>query len=156
MRSSKRRRTASSKFQGQLAGPRTMTVVEPVLFAEISSNWVNSSVFMRRDASCSSEPREDTIASTSSINITEREHRRAASNKHLTKFSLSPLYLETRVDAEQLKHVQHFNPATAFARRDFPVPGGPNSTQPFHSWLIPRNSSGVQQEAAQPPRLIRP
>lgn len=55
-----------------------------------------------------------------------------------THFSLSPSHLETRSDEEIEKKVELFaSVATALARYDFPVPGGPNSKIPLHGVLFP-------------------
>ena len=58
------------------------------------------------------------------------------SNSALTNFSESPLHLLTRVDADMLKKVVLHSEATAFARRVFPVPGGPWSSIPFQGLVI--------------------
>ena len=58
------------------------------------------------------------------------EHNLAASNRHLIIFSLSPRYLLINEEAEQLKNVDPFTPATALANIVFPVPGGPKSNTP--------------------------
>lgn len=60
----------------------------------------------------------------------EGADKRAASNRHLTIFSLSPRYLLINDAAEQLKNVDPFTPATAFANIVFPVPGGPKRRTP--------------------------
>jgi len=46
------------------------------------------------------------------------------------------------VDAVTLKKVVAPLEATAFAKRVFPVPGGPNKRTPFQALLLPTNSSG--------------
>lgn len=49
----------------------------------------------------------------------------ANSNRFLTSFSDSPSHLDTRSDEETEKKVELLaSVATAFARYDFPVPGG--------------------------------
>lgn len=56
----------------------------------------------------------------------------------MTYFSLSPSHLETRSDEEMEKKVELFaSVATALARYDFPVPGGPKSRIPLHGTLFP-------------------
>ena len=67
---------------------------------------------------------------TSSKNIIEGAHKRAASNRHRTIFSLSPLYFDISEEAEQLKKVLELISATALANKVFPVPGGPKSNTP--------------------------
>lgn len=51
--------------------------------------------------------------------------------------SLSPRHLEARVAEETLKNVVPHSVATAFAKRVFPVPGGPNIRTPFQGRRIP-------------------
>lgn len=56
----------------------------------------------------------------------------------MTHFSLSPSHLETRSDEEMEKNVELFaSVATALARYDFPVPGGPKSKIPLHGVRFP-------------------
>ena len=54
----------------------------------------------------------------------------AISNICLTSFSDSPCHLETRSDDDIAKKVESASVATAFARKDLPVPGGPYSKIP--------------------------
>jgi hypothetical protein len=65
------------------------------------------------------------IESISSINTIDGLFSRAVSNIILTSFSLSPSHLEVRSDEDMLRKVASASVATAFARYDFPVPGGP-------------------------------
>lgn len=53
------------------------------------------------------------------------------SNRILTSFSLSPRYLEVRVEEETLKKVVPHSVATALASSVFPVPGGPTISTPL-------------------------
>ena len=55
-------------------------------------------------------------------------------------FSLSPSHLETRSDDDIARNVELFaSDATAFAKKDFPVPGGYNvSIYLFHAHLRAR------------------
>lgn len=56
-----------------------------------------------------------------------------------TYFSLSPSHLDTRSEDEMEKNVELLaSVATALARYDFPVPGGPKSKIPLHGVLFPR------------------
>lgn len=66
------------------------------------------------------------------------------SNRYFTSFSDSPLYLEAKEAAEQLKNVVLPCYATAFASIVLPVPGGPNISTPFHGRLIPTKYSGIR------------
>lgn len=59
----------------------------------------------------------------------------------LTYFSLSPSHLDMRSEEETEKKVELFaSVATALARYDFPVPGGPNSRMPLHGVRLPENT----------------
>jgi hypothetical protein len=50
---------------------------------------------------------------------------RAALNRALINFSLSPTYLLIKSDDETEKNVPSASVAQAFAKNVFPVPGGP-------------------------------
>lgn len=63
--------------------------------------------------------------------------RLTISNRSLTSFSDSPLYLEVSVDEDTLKKVVLHSVATAFASIVFPVPGGPTIKTPFQGRRIP-------------------
>lgn len=55
-----------------------------------------------------------------------------------TYFSLSPSHLDTRSEEEMEKKVELLaSVATALAKYDFPVPGGPKSKIPLHGVLFP-------------------
>merc|ERR1719357_330712 len=67
----------------------------------------------------------------------------AISNKFLTNFSLSPNHLDTRSLLDTEKKVELFaSVATALARYDLPVPGGPNKRMPRHGFLFPVKRCG--------------
>ena len=51
--------------------------------------------------------------------------------------SLSPIHLLTKSDDETEKKVESASVATAFARYDFPVPGGPYNNIPDHGFRLP-------------------
>lgn len=58
-----------------------------------------------------------------------------------TYFSLSPSHLDMRSDEETEKKVELLaSVATALARYDLPVPGGPNSRIPLHGVRLPENT----------------
>lgn len=58
-----------------------------------------------------------------------------------TYFSLSPSHLDMRSEEETEKKVELLaSVATALARYDFPVPGGPNSRMPLHGVRFPGNA----------------
>jgi hypothetical protein len=56
---------------------------------------------------------------------------------HLTHLSDSPIHFDTRSELETLKNVLFASVATAFARNDLPVPGGPYSRMPRHGVRLP-------------------
>mmetsp|Transcript_93495 Transcript_93495/g.227147 ORF Transcript_93495/g.227147 Transcript_93495/m.227147 type:complete len:222 (-) Transcript_93495:525-1190(-) len=123
IRFSNRRRMAVSRSQGVLVAPRMRSLPESFPTPSI---WARNSVLMRRAASDSPDsPRAPQRESTSSMKMIEGLFSRAISNKLLTSRSLSPIHLETRSDEEMLKNVASASVAQAFARYDFPVPGGP-------------------------------
>ena len=63
---------------------------------------------------------------------------RAIWNRLLTNFSDSPSHFETRSDDEMERKVElSASVATAFARYDFPVPGGPYNKMPLHGFRFP-------------------
>ena len=84
-----------------------------------------SSFFRRREASDSPSRRVDASASTSSMKMIAGRRRAASSKSARTSFSLSPTHLDTRSDDDTEKKVASTSVATAFARCDLPVPGGP-------------------------------
>src|ERR1700733_4339431 len=59
-----------------------------------------------------------------------------------TYLSDSPCHLLTRSLELRLKKVPSASVATAFARNDFPVPGGPYKRMPFHGLRFPVNKLG--------------
>merc|ERR1719357_1492358 len=64
-------------------------------------------------------------------------------NRFLTSFSDSPSHLETRSELETEKKVELLaSVATALARKDLPVPGGPKSKIPRHGFRLPVNKWG--------------
>ena len=74
---------------------------------------------------------------------------RASENSWLTSFSLSPSHLETRSEEDTLKKVDSASVATAFAKYDFPVPGGPYSRMPLQGFLLPALHTCVVNAVAQ-------
>lgn len=65
-----------------------------------------------------------------------------------TYFSLSPSHLDMRSEEETEKNVELLaSVATALARYDFPVPGGPNSRMPLQGVRLPGNTQpGAMRE----------
>ena len=74
---------------------------------------------------------------TSSMKTMEGAFSRASWNSCDTSFSLSPSHLETKSLLDTEKKVDSASVATAFARYDFPVPGGPNRRMPLHGLRFP-------------------
>ena len=64
----------------------------------------------------------------------------AISNNVLINFSLSPTYLDTKSAEETEKNVESASVATAFAKYDLPVPGGPYNNIPFQGLRFPVNN----------------
>ena len=52
-------------------------------------------------------------------------------NKSLTLLAPTPTNISTKSEPEMLKNGTPASPATAFAKRVFPVPGGPTRRTPF-------------------------
>ena len=71
---------------------------------------------------------------------------RAMENSWLTSFSDSPIHLETRSLLLTAKKVLSASVATALARYDFPVPGGPYSRKPLHALRLPEGTWGMDDE----------
>ena len=71
------------------------------------------------------------IASISSINIIEGDFSFACLNKSLTLDAPTPTNISTKSEPEREKKGTLASPATAFARRVFPVPGEPISKAPL-------------------------
>jgi hypothetical protein len=67
---------------------------------------------------------------------------RATANKAFTSFSPSPTYFDVNVAALMLKKVALHSDATALASNVFPLPGGPNKSNPLAGALNPVNISG--------------
>ena len=63
--------------------------------------------------------------------MTEGDYILATANKVFINFSLSPIHLETKLEADILKKVHLHSVATAFASIVLPVPGGPTSNAPL-------------------------
>mmetsp|Transcript_13671 Transcript_13671/g.32959 ORF Transcript_13671/g.32959 Transcript_13671/m.32959 type:complete len:257 (+) Transcript_13671:881-1651(+) len=140
MRLSNRRRTAWSNWYGVLVAASTSTrppsLPTPCICTKIS-------VLMRRLASLSPpSPREPHSASISSMKMMLGLWSRAIEKSWFTSFSLSPIHLDTRSEELILKKVESASVATALARKDFPVPGGPYSKKPDHALRFPVKNCG--------------
>mmetsp|Transcript_19855 Transcript_19855/g.58997 ORF Transcript_19855/g.58997 Transcript_19855/m.58997 type:complete len:224 (-) Transcript_19855:73-744(-) len=155
MRFSRRRRMASSMSHGKLVAASTMTrfgllsssLPSPSLLSDETwqpSTCTSSSVFVRREASCSPcVPRWLQSESTSSMNTMDGPCSRARSNRQRTRRSLSPRYFDPSVAEVTEKKVQFVSVATAFASMVLPVPGGPNSSTPLNGLRMPVKYSGM-------------
>ena len=71
------------------------------------------------------------IASISSIKTIAGASFFAFSNKSLTREAPTPTNISIKDEPETLKNGTSASPATAFASKVFPVPGGPTSKSPF-------------------------
>mmetsp|Transcript_5634 Transcript_5634/g.11914 ORF Transcript_5634/g.11914 Transcript_5634/m.11914 type:complete len:319 (+) Transcript_5634:421-1377(+) len=138
-RFSKRRRMAASISHGVLVAPSMRT---PVCFLPTPSICTRNSVLIRRAESFSPSDREPHKESISSMKMIAGVFSRAISNKLRTRRSLSPCHLETRSDEDTEKNVDWASVATALARYDLPVPGGPYNRMPFHGRRLPVKSCG--------------
>lgn len=84
----------------------------------------NSVLILLADSDSLSE-RDEQRESISSMNMILGLCVLANSNKFLTNFSDSPSHLDTKSEDDTEKNVELFaSVATAFAKYDFPVPGG--------------------------------
>mmetsp|Transcript_13118 Transcript_13118/g.32402 ORF Transcript_13118/g.32402 Transcript_13118/m.32402 type:complete len:261 (-) Transcript_13118:190-972(-) len=139
MRFSKRRRTALSSCHGMLVAASTST---PSWSLPTPFICTRNSVFTRRALSLSCSLRAEHSESISSIKMMLGLFSRAISNSCRTSFSLSPSHLEMRSADDTAKNVESASVATALARYDLPVPGGPYNRMPFHGLRLPWNSCG--------------
>ena len=96
----------------------------------------------RADSDSEPSPRAPHSESISSMNTMAGLFSRAMSNSVFTSRSDSPCHLDTRSEEETEKKVPFASVATALARYDLPVPGGPYSRMPFHGLRLPTNSCG--------------
>ncbi len=58
---------------------------------------------------------------------------RAISNICFTNLSLSPCHFDTRSEDDMAKNVESASVATALAKNDLPVPGGPYNRIPVNT-----------------------
>mmetsp|Transcript_29112 Transcript_29112/g.95031 ORF Transcript_29112/g.95031 Transcript_29112/m.95031 type:complete len:278 (+) Transcript_29112:536-1369(+) len=140
MRLSKRRRTAWSRLYGVLVAASTNTCFRsfptPCICTKIS-------VLMRRAASLSPDsPRAPHSESISSMKMIDGACSLAIVNSWFTSRSDSPIHLDTRSELETEKKVDLASVATALARYDLPVPGGPYRRNPDHAFLLPVKNCG--------------
>ena len=105
------------------------------------SNYIRNSVLSLREASCSPYPRAPMIESISSIKITLGALSAANAKRHFISFS--PIHLEVKVEALQLKKVDLHSVAIAFANIVLPLPGGPYNKIPLDGDSKPLKISGL-------------
>jgi len=124
------RSRAESSTSGRLVAASTI-IPESVPNPSIStSNWF-------RVLSLSSLlimvflPRARPMASISSINMIQGAFSRACLNRSRTRLAPTPTNISTKSEPLRLKNGTCASPATAFASRVLPVPGGPTSRAPF-------------------------
>ncbi|EDZ68639.1 hypothetical protein AWRI1631_164190 [Saccharomyces cerevisiae AWRI1631] len=130
---------ALSSCHGIFVAPRTKTPWESFPTPFICTN---NSVLILLLASLSPSPLVPVSASTSSIKIIEGLFSLAIANNCLTSFSDSPIHLETKSLELTLKKVELASVATAFAKYDLPVPGGPYNKIPEVGLRLPLNKCG--------------
>jgi hypothetical protein len=112
-----------------------------ILFAH-SVHLYKKSVLTRRRLSLSPSLRLPHKLSTSSMKMMALpfSDSRAISNKFRTSRSLSPCHLEIKSALLTEKKVESASVATAFAKYDFPVPGGPYNRMPLKGLRLPVNN----------------
>ena len=130
---------AGSKAQGRLVAPRTRI---PVSSFPTPCICTKNSVFALLLDSFSPSDLLPVIESTSSMKMIAGFCSLAISKSYLISRSVSPTYLLMRSEEEIEKKVASHSLAHAFARKVFPVPGGPYSRIPFHGSLTPLKKSG--------------
>mmetsp|Transcript_4290 Transcript_4290/g.5123 ORF Transcript_4290/g.5123 Transcript_4290/m.5123 type:complete len:210 (+) Transcript_4290:675-1304(+) len=132
---------AASNSQGTFVAPKTKT---PPSFLPTPSICTKNSVLIRLAESDSPSVRLPHKESTSSMKIMARPpgDSRANSNKLRTSRSDSPCHLETRSEEDTEKNVESASVATAFAKYDLPVPGGPYNRIPLKGRRFPVNNCG--------------
>uniref|UniRef100_A0A2M4AEB4 Uncharacterized protein n=1 Tax=Anopheles triannulatus TaxID=58253 RepID=A0A2M4AEB4_9DIPT len=131
---------AESRIHGVLVAPSTRM---PSLSLPTPCICTRNSVLIRRALSLSLSERAEHSESTSSMKTMLGLWARASSNRFFTSFSDSPTHFDTRSELETEKNVELFaSVATALAKYDLPVPGGPNSSIPFQGMRLPVNMCG--------------
>ena len=127
------RSSALSSISGLFVAARTIIPFLPSKPSISESSWF-------RVCSRSSLPppylesRLRPIASISSIKIIHGAFFSASLNKSLTREAPTPTYNSIKSEPAREKNGTCASPATAFASRVLPVPGGPTSSAPFGSF----------------------
>jgi hypothetical protein len=111
-----------------LVAANTITVLSVPKPSISTNNWF-------KVESLSSFPPKPSLflptASISSIKIIEGAFSLAYANSSLTLLAPKPTNISTNSEPETEKKGTPASPATALAKRVFPVPGGPHSKAPF-------------------------
>ena len=96
-----------------------------------TNNWFNVFSLSSLPPCMAPFPRARPIASISSINMMQGAFSLACLNKSLTREAPTPTNISTKSEPEIEKKGTSASPATAFANKVLPVPGGPTSNTPF-------------------------
>ena len=122
--------SAASSTSGRLVAATMMMPVLPSKPSISVKSWLRvcsrSSLPPPRPA-----PRWRPTASISSMKTMQGAFFFACSNKSRTRLAPTPTNISTNSEPEIEKKGTPASPATAFARRVLPVPGGPTSSTPF-------------------------
>eukprot|EP00755_Sulcionema_specki_P010848 Sspe_Gene.47543::Locus_24298_Transcript_1_1_Confidence_1.000_Length_2121::g.47543::m.47543 len=162
------RRRAGSITSGRLVAPRTITTFFCCLHSVASpSMHVWSWATMRASMAFPASSRFPAMASTSSMKIKLGAAAEASANRVRRRASESPLTPETISGPSRAKNGTETAWARAWARRVFPVPGGPKSRTPVggsvpRSWKRsgwargnPTNSLSCSSTFVIPPRSLK-
>ena len=125
------RSKAGSSTSGRLVAAR-MIMPESVAKPSISTNS-EFSVFSRSslEPGILPRPRERPTASISSIKIIQGAFSLACLNRSRTRAAPTPTNISTKSEPDSEKNGTAASPATAFASKVFPVPGGPINKAPL-------------------------
>ena len=129
------RRSALSSPSGRLVAAMTTTdwrVSKPSIS---TSNWFK--VCSRSSLLLMLKPRWRPTASISSMNMIHGAFSLACLKRSLTRLAPTPTNISTKSEPLRLKNGTCASPATAFARRVLPVPGGPTKSTPLG--ILPPN-----------------
>ncbi len=124
------RKSALSRISGRFVAPRTIMPLPGSNPSISASSWLSV-------CSCSSllaMPLESRFLPTASISSMKMMHGAFAAaclNKSRTRAAPAPTNISTNCEPLTKKNGQPASPATAFARRVLPVPGGPTSSAPL-------------------------
>ncbi len=125
------RSNAESNTSGRLVAARMITPLSVAKPSISTSNEFN--VFSRSSLAPGNcpRPRERPIASISSMNTMHGAFSFACLNRSRTRAAPTPTNISTKSEPDSEKNGTAASPATAFANKVFPVPGGPTSNAPF-------------------------